>query len=104
MQRWAACTHLAGCYSEGKRQTVWICVCLFICVRARKESWWWSGGGGGDGGGVISLFFILGISALEGLSGAVKSHASRSCDQPSVIASLSAQNESSIWPFLNKKG
>lgn len=76
-----------------------VCACLFVCVQGKSR-----GGGGGDGGGVISLFFILGISALEGLSGAVKSHASRSCDQPSVIASLSAQNESSIWPFLNKKG
>lgn len=56
---------------------------------------------GGEGGGVDSLFFILGISALEGLGGAIKSHASQSRDAPSVIASLSAQNESSVRPFLN---
>lgn len=53
-----------------------------------------------EGGGVGSLFFILGISALEGLGGAIKSHASRSRDAQSVIVSLSARNESSVRPFL----
>lgn len=43
-----------------------------------------------QGGGVGSLFFILGISALEGLGGAVKSRASQSRDPHSVIASRSA--------------
>lgn len=64
------------------------------------------GGGGVAEVGVRfdSLFFILGISALEGLGGAVKSHVSQSRDPQSVIASLSAQNESSIWPFLNMEG
>lgn len=52
----------------------------------------------------LSLFFILGISALEGLVGAVKSNASRSHEPRSVIASLSAQHETSVWPFLNTQG
>lgn len=47
-----------------------------------------------------SLFFILGVSALEGFGGVIKSHASGSRDVQSVIVSLSALNESSFWPFL----
>ena len=68
-----------------------------MCARRGSD---WPGGGGGVG----SLFFILGISALEGLVGAIKSHASPSRDAQSVIARLTAQNESSVRPFLNTPG
>lgn len=44
-----------------------LCVCLFKCVRGEGRS--------GGGGGVDSLFFILGISASQGLAGAIKSRA-----------------------------
>lgn len=60
-----------------------MCVYLFECVQ-----------------GVDRLFFILTILAFEGLGNAIKSHVSCSRDTQSVIVSLSAQNESSVRPFL----
>lgn len=64
---------------------------LFLCVckegtRTRWRKRWL----GPRGYGVACIFFILGISALEGLGGAVKSHASRSRDLQGVIAILSS--------------
>lgn len=42
------------------------CVCMLVCVCREGQS------SSAGGGWLHSLFFILGISALEGLGGAIK--------------------------------
>lgn len=84
-----SCMHIWGWKLFRGQDTIRVHVSVYLSVCKRK---------------VLSLFFILGISALEGLGGAVKSNASRSHDPHSVIVSFSARNESSVRPFLNTQG